>query len=726
MKKRIQKTFTLQKDQSDCGVACLSSVVRYHGGNVSLERLRELSGTSTEGTTLLGLHQAALAIGFDAEGLSADSTANLAEINVPAILLVVNANKHPHYVVFYGFEQEKLIVGDPAKGIVYYTCNELESIWIDKVLLTLTPNSNFTKASSDEAQKRKWIYESIRADAGHLTVSLTLGIITALLGLSTALYSKKLIDEIIPASDKTKLVLSLSFMVLLLMCRSVLSYLRGLFILQQGKDFNNRVVHKFYSSLLFLPKSFFDTRTIGDLTARMNDASRIQSTLALLLGNSLIDLLYLIASVILIGFYSSTICYITLVFIPLYALLALRYSKPLVASQKEVMSSYAHSEAHYIDTLQGIASIKSTGREKFFEMLNQKVYARFQENIFKLGKINIAFSVVAEIMGALFIGIVFGLTAFITLDKKLTVGELVAVVTLAGTIVPSLTRLVTANIQIQEAKVVVDRMFEFTLVKPESFLHASRHSIKPAFDSLQLRNVSFRFPGRAHLLHNISLELKKGKITVLLGESGCGKSTLVQIIQRFYKPDDGGVLVNGFDWNVIDTATWRDIIGVVSQDVKIFNGSLLYNICLSDLPDDVQEAINLCERVGLSAYFNKLPQGYLTIIGEDGINLSGGQRQLVGIARALFNKPQLLLLDEVTSSLDRHSENFIRSLLKNMLPDIGVLMITHRIQTARIADTIYILEDGSITISGTPHELLGFDNFYSRAFREISELVGVG
>jgi ATP-binding cassette subfamily B protein len=280
--------------------------------------------------------------------------------------------------------------------------------------------------------------------------------------------------------------------------------------------------------------------------------------------------------------------------------------------------------------------------------------------------------------------------------------------------------LVTANIQIQESKVVIDRMFEFMLIEPESL--SCHHGTRYSFDSLVLKNVSFCFPGRAHLLHSISLELRKGAITVLLGESGSGKSTLLQIIQRFYQPDAGAISSNGLDWKQVDTASWRRMIGVVSQDVKIFNGSLLYNICLSDTEQDLREAINLCERIGLVDYFKKLPQGYLTIVGEDGINLSGGQRQLVAIARALFNKPQLLLLDEVTSSLDRNSENFILNLLKKMQPEISVFMITHRIQTARIADNIYILDKGTIAISGTPQELLRSDNFYSRAYQEIREL----
>jgi len=695
--RKVHKSFVRQQDQSDCGVACLASVIRHHGGDVSFERIRQLSGTSAQGTSLVGLYQAASAVGFHAEGLSAKGVNNLSEIHAPAILHVLIDKRLEHYVVFYGMDQTRFVIGDPARGIVHYSEEELDRIWVTKALLTLTPNSNFTKRKAGQAEKRKWVYELIKDDIGTLAVALSIGVIVTLLGLSTALFSKKLIDDILPTGNKEKLLLSLLLVILLLLGRSGLSFIRGSFIIHQGKDFNNRIIQKFYSSLLRLPKSFFDTRKIGDLIARMNDTRRIQSTLNLLVGNMLIDLLLVVVSAIFILIYSRIVGGVVLVFIPLYFLLALRFSKPIVMSQKEVMKSYAHAEGYYIDSMHGIASIKSTAREGFFEKLNRQIYGKYQESIFRLGQVNIRFAVLADGIGVLFIGVIFGVAALLVFDKGLTSGELVAVIAMTGNIVPSVTRLVILNMQIQEASVVFERMFEFTSIEPEY----SSPVTKPTaftFQSLVLNDIAFRFPGRPALLSGISLEVKKGEQIALVGESGSGKSTLLQIIQRFYTPETGEILLNDQPWYTIDTISWRHALGVVSQEVKIFNGTLLYNICLSDLPDDAADAIQLLKELGLGIYFEKLPQGYLTIIGEEGVNLSGGQKQLVALARALCRRPQLLLLDEATASMDKEMEKFVFALLQRLQPAIGMVLITHQMQTAFEANRVYILPGTSVPV----------------------------
>lgn len=178
----------------------------------------------------------------------------------------------------------------------------------------------------------------------------------------------------------------------------------------------------------------------------------------------------------------------------------------------------------------------------------------------------------------------------------------------------------------------------------------------------------------------------------MLGESGSGKSTLLQVLQRFYTPEDGQLLVNGHDWQQIDVPTWRTALGMVPQQIKLFSGTLLDNICLSNTADEAEAIVQFCRAYGFSTYFEQFPQSYLTILGEDGVNLSGGQRQLVALARALYQRPQLLLLDEPTAAMDRH-EQFVLDLLTQLQPQVGVLFITHKAQHSKLADRTYILDD---------------------------------
>jgi ATP-binding cassette subfamily B protein len=445
-------------------------------------------------------------------------------------------------------------------------------------------------------------------------------------------------------------------------------------------------------------------RKIGEMIARMSDTRRIQSVISTLTGSAIIDLLLVFVSIGFVASYSWWIGCVMLGSVVAYILILLKFNKPISLRQKEVMAGYALTESNFIDSMQGISEIKLMGKENLFERLNQTVYEKFQKRIFSLGKLNIKFTAVSEITGVVFIMLVFGLSSVQVLSKELSIGELVALLGMAGNIIPSLARLVVANIQIQEARVVFDRMFEFTSMEKES--SNSTHSIaKEEGLHLKIDSVSFRFPGRKQILSSVSLEIMTGKMIALVGESGGGKSTLLQMIQKFYQHEGGNIYVNDVPLGDLSTESWRSNLGCVSQDVKIFNNSLLFNITLSDEVKVNEDAILFCENNGFGKYFNQLPQSYLTLVGEEGVNLSGGQKQLVAIARALFRNPKLLLLDEATSAMDRKTEDFIIRLMNSYKENAAILFVTHRIRTANLCDHIYVLENGQIVLDGKPIEL---------------------
>lgn len=714
--------FESQQDQSDCGVVCLRSIIRFHGGDQSLERLRNLSGTSHQGTTLLGLLQAAQQLGFDAEGLEAEAVSNLSELSEPTILHVLIDNRLQHYVVYYpdpaqpfsATGKTKLTIGDPARGVLELTPTELDEIWQSKALLKLVPNEKFQKAAFQAEKKKQWMFDLIRDDLNMLVISMVLGIVISVLGISSSIFSQQLIDEILPTQNQEKLILSVVLVTLLLLVRSGLSFLRGLFMIRQGVDFNNRIIGNFYNSLLRLPKSFFDTRKTGDLIARMNDTRRIQTVLAVLFGSVAIDLLLVVVSLVFVFFYSKGIGVLMLCSLPTFALLWMRFHKPVMQSQKEVMGGYAHAESNFIDNIQGVADIKLANKPDFFEQLNARVYGFFQNKVADLGKLQIRFAVFAEMIGVAFMMAVFGTGAWLVLEKLLKLGELVALMGIAGGIIPALNRLMVSNIQIQEARVAFDRMFEFVSLEQEDNRTTSHGLL---FGKLVVSNLSFRFPGRRQLLQSISFDLKRGEIIALVGESGQGKSTLLQLMQKFYDPESGTISIDGKPYNELNLLELRGAISAIPQDPKIFNGNLLYNVALSEEKDELERAIRFMENAGFNTFFNQLPQSYLTLLGEEGVNLSGGQKQLVALARALYRQPKLLLLDESMSAMDRNTENFVLSLIENDKHQRMTIMVTHRMATARKCDRIYMLEHGRITDSGTPAELLDYPNFFSESLR---------
>lgn len=713
-----------QQGESDCGVACLQSIIQYYGGYVSLEKLREWSGTKTTGTTLLGIYQAAMATGFDAQGCEADMAALLAHPS-PLILHVLIEEKLEHYIVCFGTTLQnnelKFIIGDPAKGIVYLSQQQVEKIWQSKTCLTLETNAHFLPNRTISKKKREWFKKLIKEDKPILAIAVGLGIAIALLGVTMAIFSQRLIDDVLPKKAFTKLYLGCALVFIILLIKEGLSYLRRYFLLRQNKDFNNRIIDKFYSRLLQLPKAFFDTRKIGEFTARLNDTARIQKVISQLIGGTVINALVTIITIIFLFAYSRQVGLFCVIVLPFYFLLIYKFNKPIVVGQRAIMSSYAMSESNYISTLQGISAIKNHNKQPLFEHTNKTIYGNYQGNIYQLGGIQIQLSFIANAFGVLFLICIVLYCGYRVMMGGMKAGELMAVLGMASTLLPSVANLALVSIPLNEAKIAFDRMFEFTGVEPEK----DKGMEIVNFNQLRLENISFRFPGRSPLLKNISFEIRKGEMIALMGENGSGKSTIGEIIARNYLPESGKILINEKeDLNNISIESWRKIISVVPQNIHIFNASVLENIAFDDVQNHPEKVVAFLQNYGFAEWIETLPQSYSTIVGEEGINLSGGQKQLIGIARALYHQPQLLILDEANAALDRNAEKFLLKLLVRLKAEMAIIFITHRLHVLKtICDKIFVIDKGLITVSGNHKELLQSENLYSLYWKD---LVGNG
>lgn len=698
---KARRTLVLQHDTSDCGVSCMLSIIRYFGGDNNLENLRRISGTDSEGTTLLGLLQCTNEIGLISEAFEAEIE-HLKDLKDLGILHVTLENGLQHFVVIYSFDRQKnnFIIGNPATGIELWTEDTLLNYWKSKVILTVKTGDNFIKREQERVKKRKWFISLVKDDLNILVTASFVGLIIAALGLSTALYTQKLIDEIIPKHQISRLIGGLILLFILLIAKSGISFLRQHFLLIQGKDFNERITGNFASKLMHLPKLFFDSRKTGDLIARLNDIVRIQRSIAHLSGVFIIDLLIIIISSAYLFSFHYTIAFVTLSSLPLMGLISWNYNNVIIQNNKDVMAGYAVNESNYIDTIDGISDIKaSNSEERFIEKMRHS-FNLFQNKVFNLGKTSNQFNFIVEIAANVIILALIALVSYFTLQKQLKIGEMMAVLSVAIGLLPSCTRLMLTNLQIQEAIVAFDRMYEFTSTHSECDSDITETSSWDYnFEQLEVKQLSFRFAGRSCLLNNANLLIRKGCVTVLFGESGSGKSTLIQILQRFYDPEAGDITINGnINLHDIPIKNWRNTVTVLPQDVKIFNFSIIQNICMSTDQTDFKTVVEICQIHGLLNYFNQFPQGIFTQVGEDKLKLSGGQKQIIGLLRALFRKPQLLLLDEPTASLDPNTELFILNLLAKLKKEMGILLISHKTSASSIADFQYKIEKGMMNI----------------------------
>lgn len=714
-RKTINKTFTRQHDSSDCGAACLLSLLRYYGGDSTIQKVRELSGTSQTGTTLLGLYQAAQSLGFKAEGAEAGGIKDLIEYGKPVILTSLLEGKYEHYMVCYGYEDGTFIIGDPAEGVSAYTPDDLMSVWTMKCLL-LEPGEAFVSRSDIMSRKRRWLIDLLKEDAGILTASVAIGIVISVLGMVMAVFSQKLVDDVLPSHDIRKLFTGLALVLVLLMARVGADAIRSRLLIMQGRNFNNRIIDFFFRRLLNLPKPFFDMRKTGDMTARLNDTRRIQTVISTLAGETAINLLMVLVSMIFLAVYSWEIALVSVVCAPVFFWIIYRDNKRIIRQQTEVMGSYAVTESNFISTITGIATIKNFGRQDIFGKLNRMLYSIFQDRVFSLGKTQIRIGVLSGIASVLIMTGLVAYGAMSVFHGRMTTGELMAVLGITGSLFPAIASLALVAIPVNEAKVAFDRMFEIIGAGENT---DKSHEVPVLHDvkKLCIENLSFRFTGRKLLLEDVDMEFRKGEIVCIVGESGCGKSTLMQILQGFYAPESGCVKIDG----VRIDAPAPDVISAVPQDIYIFNGTVLENICFGQVPEDLNEVAEFCREYGFDRFIDELPGGLMTIVGEEGINLSGGQKQLIAFARALYHEPsEILLLDEMTSSMDRETERAVCDILDTIRDIFITVFVTHRLETAkRLADRIYVISGGRVQASGTHEQLMRTDNFYSEYWRQL-------
>ncbi len=712
--KRIKELSLLQHDSTDCGAACLASVIRYFGGNSGIDQVRRLSGTTQSGTSMLGLYQAALGCGMEATGYEA-SIADIIAFAGVLILHVTPEKGYEHYIVSYGYSGDRFIIWDPASGLSLKTTSELDQIWLSHKCLAVSPGKDFQLEDKSRKDKREWIIDTIKPEKELLLASVFVGILISVLGVVMAVFTQKLLDRILPSGDIKLLIVSAVLVFMLLIVRVFLTSIRQYILLSQGKTYNIRIVDGFYSSLLGLPKPFFDTRKTGDMVARLNDTMRIQRVISDIVSTYIIDILILLITVFMIFIYSTVAGVLSLVAIPLFFLLVYRWNNPIIKSQQDLMAGYALNESNFINTLRGITEIKSMNWQGIYGNRNKSIFTFFQERAFSLGKIKIKLGMLTNLAGTLYLMGLLVYTSLEVMGARMTQGELMAIISLSSTLLPSVMNLALVSIPLSEAKVAIERMFEFTQLKPETDGSDDQCGI-PVITRVALNGISFRFPGQKLFLSDVGLEVEKGHIAALVGESGSGKSTLVNILMRFYHPESGSILVNNFtDSHGIPVERWRKSIGLIPQEMHMFNGTVLENIIPDADDSNLKRLVRITADYGLEPFVKNLPLGFATLAGEDGVNLSGGQKQVIAFMRALVNEPDILLIDEGTSGMDRDTEAIILNILTRIKDTVGVLLVTHRINLVKkLCDRIYLLEGRTITAAGSHNELISGDNLYRR------------
>ena len=721
-----------QPDAKDCGPTCLKIIAKHFGKNLSLQRLRSLSETTREGSSLLALSDTAEKLGFRTLGVKL-SAETLSEATLPCIL---HWNQD-HYVVLYKIRKGNYYISDPAHGLATFTEREFINCWIGKnadqetqegIALLIEPTPRFKDLNTElEDESKKfgftYLFQYVFKYKKFL-FQLILGLLAgSLLQLVVPFLTQSVVDVGIRNQDINFVYLILFAQVALFLGRSTIEVIRSWILLHLSTRINISIISDFFIKLMDLPIAFFDTRMTGDIMQRINDHQRIERILTTSSLSTVFSMVTFIIFSAVLAYYSGTIFGIFLVGSLVYFSWILIFLKKRKELDYKRFSQTSTEQSKVIEMINGMQEIKLHNAEKQKRWNWEHVQAR----LFNISIKNLALeqyqSVGSSLINELKNILITMIAATLVVQGEITLGMMLAITYIVGQLNAPIQQFIGFVRELQDAKISLERLGEIHNKEDETTKDTHAITEIPLQEDLYLKNLSFRYTGAADsVLKNLSLTIPANKITAIVGVSGSGKTTLMKLLLKFYEPQEGSISVGEHNLNRVSNKVWRQHCGVVMQEGYIFNDTIAGNIAIGEDDIDYERLEHAVEVAQIKEHIESLPLRYNTKIGMEGVGLSTGQKQRLLIARAVYKNPDFLFFDEATSALDSNNEKKIMENLNRFFENKTVVVIAHRLSTVKNADQIVVLDKGKIIEKGTHEELVAQQQSYFELVKNQLEL----
>ena len=559
-----------------------------------------------------------------------------------------------------------------------------------------------------------WFVPFLRPHKRALLEVLVASFVLNLLALATPLGLQVLIDQVAQYRNTGALISISALLLLAGLVKSVVRTLRSLIFTEVSNRVDQVTRATILDQMVRLPQGFFDSRPVGQVTYYFGQLDRLRE---FLIGQSLttgVDFVFSLLYIFILLLINPVLTLVTLSTVPLFIILAL-VSNPVVERLIERSIGEAIRTFSFLnEAITGIQTIKAQNAELKTRWEFQNRYTRFIGEDFKLRITQETISGLANFISELNQLLVIGVGIWFVMQGQLTLGAFFAFRIISGYITGPLVQIVQTYQQFKlnsEAIKLVGDIVDRTTEQTEA--EATNIPMPPLRGAVECKGVYFRFsPGAPQVLQNIDLSVPEGAFVGMVGGSGSGKSTLLKLLPRFYRPEKGTVLIDGFDINKVELYSLRRQIGVVPQDSLLFDGTIKENLQMVKPDATADELIRAARIACAHDFIMAMPQGYNSSVGERGAGLSGGQRQRLALARAVLQNPRMLILDEATSALDARTERQVCLNLFEAFRGRTVFFITHRLTTVRPADMIVLMDQGSIMEVGSHGELMARQGWY--------------
>ena len=707
-----KRHYRAQVDTRDCGVAALAMVLGYYGSYVSLATLREKAKTTNDGTTALGLVKVAEELGFETRALKADMTVfGMEEVSYPFIAHVLKDGKLLHYYVVTGYDKHSIHVADPDPQVKMTKIprERFAQEWTG-ITIFLAPSPAY-KPSQEKKNGLLDFIPLLTKQKGLITNIVLATLLVTVINIVGSYYLQSIIDTYVPDQLKTTLGMISVGLIIVYILQQFLSYAQEYLLLILGQRLSIDVILSYIKHVFQLPMSFFATRRTGEIISRFTDANRIIDALASTILSIFLDVT--IVSVIAVVLFSqnASLFFLTLLGIPVYALIIFLFMKPFEKMNHETMEANSVLSSSIIEDINGIETIKSLTSEKQRYQKIDKEFVTYLKKSFAYSRSESLQKVLKAAARLILNVLILWVGATLVMDQKISLGQLITYNTLLAYFTNPLENIINLQTKLQAARVANERLNEVYLVQSEFEEEKLIQDLSLLQANIEFRGVSYKYGYGKNVLSDIEFSIPAGSKTSFVGVSGSGKTTLAKMLVNFYDPNQGEICLGGVNLNQLDKKALRQYINYLPQQPYVFNGTILENLLLGaregTSQEDILRAVELAE---IRADIERMPLNYQTELTADGAGISGGQRQRIALARALLTDAPVLILDEATSSLDILTEKRIIDNLMQL--DKTIIFIAHRLTIAERSEKVVVLDQGRIVESGSHQELLEKEGFY--------------
>mgnify|MGYP000300416003 CR=1 FL=1 len=677
-----------QAEAAECGLACIGMVAGAHGFKTDLTTLRSKFPISLKGATLKDVIEIASQIGLGSRAVRCEPE-ELRQLRTPAIL---HWNMS-HFVVLKRATKKNLEIYDPASGKVALSLGEAGKHFTG-VALELTPSAGFQKKRERNPVKLSSLVKLDSTAWKAIAQGLALSMFLQVFVLLSPYYMQLVIDEAILKGDMSLLAAVAIGFTLLKVFEAISTILRGLVFQFLSNVLAFDMEASLFRHMIRLPLAYFHRRHVGDIQQRFQSLAPIRDLIANGAMAALIDGILAIFLGVIIFLYDAMLGFAVIAFVAAYAVLRFGFLSLSKRLSGDLLVADAKESTKFLETLRAMQTIKVAGIENERESLWRNLAANSLNAQIRVGNVNIGYGAVSQTLMGLSNILVIYLAASQVIDGAMTIGMITAFIAYKGQLEQRLMALLEQYVQFKLLDVHLERISDIALEQKEPSLRTS--PVRREMNGrITIRNLHFRYAQfEPFILKGANLDIAAGEFVALAAPSGAGKSTLLRLILGLYHPTAGKILYDGLDTSKWGLSTLRQQMGVVMQDDTLLAGSIEQNISLFDEHPDHEHIRHVARIAAIHDDIETMPMGYRSLVGDMGNTLSGGQQQRVMLARALYRRPRLLVMDEGTSALDVATERRINAELKQLR--ITRIIAAHRPDTLAAADRVIGLQDGQL------------------------------